>query len=251
MQLFDKNQLDENPSLLDSKWKYEAFNAFSEKLSSRRNLFPCIPATIGFKQSHFRFCFVSDPRLNKTAEELADCLRDFGEQARSFGPYTSLIVFFETPRDLTEQYQVEDYRLLFWSLLSKVHQLDQAEWPEGIPYDPEHPVWEYCFGGEKYFMYCGTPAHQQRKTRSFPYFIFAITPRWVLEEFHSHQGRATNMKKRIRERILKYDEISIHPDLNAYGNQDNFEWKQYFLSDDDSTPSRCPFAFLHKSDKAK
>ncbi|MED1939518.1 YqcI/YcgG family protein [Cytobacillus firmus] len=29
--------------------------------------------------------------------------------------------------------------------------------------------------------------------------------------------------------------------MNSYGADDNFEWKQYFLRDDDTAISKCPF----------
>jgi FPC/CPF motif-containing protein YcgG len=247
MQLLEKNQIELDPLILDEKWKYEAYKQFSEKLSDSKNQFPCIPATIGFKRNQFRYGFLSDPRLNRTVVELVDLLQLFGEESITFGKYTSLIVIFDTPDDLIKKYTVADYRGLFWTLLSKVSQLDDKEWPSHIPQNPENHVWEYCFGGEQYFMYCATPAHKQRKSRHFPYFIFAITPRWVLEEFHSLPDLAEKMRKSIRERISKYDTVGIHPDLNLYGNKENFEWKQYFLSDDSSTSSRCPFNFLYKS----
>lgn len=251
MQLLEKNQIELDSLILDEKWKYDAYKQFSEKLSDNKNQFPCIPATIGFKQNQFRFSFLSDPRLDKTASELVSLLQQYGEQSKTFGKYTSLIAIFETPAELIKNYTVSDYRWLFWSLLSRVSQIDEKEWPSHIPIDPNHHVWEYCFGGEQYFMYCATPAHKQRKSRHFPYFIFAITPRWVLETFHSSQGTAKKVRQEIRERMKKYDTVGIHPDLNMYGCKENFEWKQYFLSDDFSTASHCPFQFLHKSMKQK
>ncbi|MDQ0199523.1 FPC/CPF motif-containing protein YcgG [Neobacillus ginsengisoli] len=83
-------------------------------------------------------------------------------------------------------------------------------------------------------------------SRHFPYFMLAITPRSVLVEFHSSHDYAAKIKSNIRKRLADYDTIRIHPDLNSYGNEDNFEWKQYFLHDDNSAISNCPF---HKTIK--
>ncbi|KOP82983.1 YqcI/YcgG family protein [Cytobacillus solani] len=245
MQLLEGKQIESVPYLLDQQWQYEAFKHFKEKMSDTNGPFPCIPATIGFKLNHFRYGFLGDPRLKETSAELAELLKTFGQNSKSFGHYTSLIAIFHTPEDLIRKYSLADYRLLFWSLLSEISKLDEREWPPHIPRDPEHHVWEYCFGGEQYFMYCATPSHKKRKTRHFPYFIFAITPRWVLVEFNSAIESAKKMREKIRERIVNYDTIEIHPDLNLYGSKGNFEWKQYFLSDDLSTPSRCPFTSFH------
>ncbi|MFD2614292.1 YqcI/YcgG family protein [Paenibacillus gansuensis] len=230
----------------DSDWKKEAYLQFAQRLSDKKHKFPCIPATIGFQLRHFRYAYVSDPRSEQTAKELAEALKVYGVQSRSFGKYTSLIVFFHTPAEVADQYSVEEYRSLFWRLLDQASGLDESEWPAHIPQDPNHHVWEYCFGGEQYFMYCATPAHRLRQSRYFPYFVFAVTPRWVLQEFNAQPERAEEIKRSIRERTAKYDDIGIHPDLNLYGSEDNFEWKQYFLGDDDVPAAGCPFAHLHK-----
>jgi FPC/CPF motif-containing protein YcgG len=71
--------------------------------------------------------------------------------------------------------------------------------------------------------------------------MLAITPRWVLQEFNKHETFAKSIKSQIRNRLEAYDTIRIHPDLNSYGNKANFEWKQYFLRDDESSLSKCPF----------
>ena len=251
MQLLDEKQIESVPCILEKKWQYDAFKCFKEKLSDINNPFPCIPATIGFKLNHFRYVFLGDPRLKETPAELAGMLKKYGQKSKSFGHYTSLIAIFHTPEDLIRKYTIEDYRLLFWSLLSEIRTLDEIEWPSHIPRDPEHHVWEYCFGGEQYFMYCATPSHKKRRSRYFPYFIFAITPRWVLEQFNLKIESANKIRKNIRNRIVNYDKVEIHPDLHLYGSEENFEWKQYFLSDDLSSSSKCPFSFFHISNNEK
>ena len=54
------------------------------------------------------------------------------------------------------------------------------------------------------------------------------------------------IKSLIRERLAHYDQINPHPVLNRYGQEDNYEWKQYFLRDDQTTLSKCPFTSHHK-----
>ncbi|MNJ44244.1 YqcI/YcgG family protein [compost metagenome] len=245
MMLYDQARVKEL-SLKENAWKYEAYRHFAMKLSDPSYLFPCIPATIGFKRGHFRYGFIGEPRSGQAAAEMALLLERYGEEARSCGKYTSLVLFCETPKELADNCTVEEYKEIFWRLLLKVRALDKHDWPARIPADPHDPVWEYCFGQEQYFMYCATPAHRLRQSRYFPYFILAITPRWVLVEFNSSSESAAQIKRKIRERILQYDAVGIHPDLNSYGSKDNFEWKQYFLGDDtDPSNSRCPFADIH------
>ncbi|WP_282155877.1 YqcI/YcgG family protein [Cytobacillus gottheilii] len=222
-------------------WERTALEQFSEKMSDKTKPFPCIPATIGFSKNQLRYGFIGDPRNEETLYELAAILGKFTRESKHFGPYTSLIIFYQTPVDLKETYTVEDYEQLFWEQLSGLSAVDAEEWPEDIPVDPHHPIWEFCFNGEKYFMYCATPAHVSRQSRHFDNMMLAITPRWVLQEFNKKEKFACSIKKKVRERLTKYDDATIHPDLNSYGSEDNFEWRQYFLRDDDTSLSKCPY----------
>ena len=155
--------------------------------------------------------------------------------------YASLVIFFETPENMIAEYQVDDYRQLFWSILTNLTQFDEKEWPADIPTDPTHHQWEFCFDGEPYFTFCATPAHENRKSRHFPCFLLAFQPRWVFKELNDSTAFGRQLKKAIRERLNNYDSIPAHPDLKWYGGEDNYEWKQYFLSDDDISPAKCPF----------
>lgn len=249
MGLYNAEQQEEL-SLLS--WEKDALHAINEKLTNKEQPFPCIPATQGHTLNHFRYGFLGDPRNESTVKEFAELLKEYTKTSRQLGKYTSLIVFFETPEELTQSYSVEQFEQLFWRILTEVSALDEKEWPTHIPTDPHNPIWEYCFHQEQYFMYCATPAHENRKSRHFPYFMMAITPRWVLEQFNENKTLAAKIKENIRKRIVDYDSVPIHPDLNTYGKEDNFEWKQYFLHDDESSLTKCPYhRFLRMIGKVK
>ncbi|MGE8206496.1 YqcI/YcgG family protein [Heyndrickxia sp. NPDC080065] len=235
--LFDKNVLEEPLS----SWQRDAMEAFDKKIMNKEFKFPCIPAFQGYVLNHMRFGFIKDPRIPDTALELAALLKTYGSISRETGDYSALVIFFETPSDLKDSFSIQEYEQLFWNLLNQLALLDEAEWPDQISSTPAHHTWEFCFNNERYFFYCATPAHVQRKSRYFPYFMLAITPRWVLEKYSSISERAEKMKERIRERLSEYDLVPPHPDLKWYGQSDNHEWKQYFLRDDDSTIASCPF----------
>lgn len=210
-------------------------------MSDKNQPFPCIPATIGFSKNQLRYGFIGDPRHTETLYELAELMSQFSSESRNFGSFTSLIIFYQTPRDIKDAYTVEDYEQLFWKQLSGLTALDSAEWPADIPKDPHNPIWEFCFNGEKYFMYCATPAHVNRQSRHFDVMMLAITPRWVLQEFNKKESFAKSIKASVRKRLANYDTVPIHPDLNSYGAEDNFEWRQYFLRDDDTSIAKCPY----------
>ncbi|WP_223292362.1 YqcI/YcgG family protein [Salipaludibacillus neizhouensis] len=45
-----------------------------------------------------------------------------------------------------------------------------------------------------------------------------------------------------------YDNTPVHSDLKTYGEDHNHEWKQYFIRDDNTTASECPFHRKNKKD---
>ncbi|WP_433945670.1 YqcI/YcgG family protein [Paenibacillus sp. SN-8-1] len=240
MILYD-NQMMEGHSVPPEDWQVAAYHAFAAKMTNKEDKFPCIPATLGFTHSHLRYGFVPDPRSPYAEQTMADLLRNYTERSRHFGKYTSLILFFDTPGDLRNKWSVEQYEALFWDLLSRTVREDKREWPQHIPVDPSDHVWEFCFHEESYFVYCATPAHTRRQSRYFPFFMLALTPRWVLVEFNKLPKQTQMIKPLIRQRLKTYDTIGPHPDLKLYGDADNYEWKQYFLRDNDTTAPSCPF----------
>ncbi|WP_251025688.1 YqcI/YcgG family protein [Bacillus sp. ISL-47] len=223
------------------EWKRDALEKFNKKLSDKDKPFPCIPATIGFSKNQLRYGFAEDPREESTTEQVAALLKEYTLHSRTFGNYSSLIIFYKTPDKIRSSYTVKQFEQLFWQQLASLSEIDEVEWPNNIPKDPHDPVWEFCFHGEPYFMYCATPAHVNRQSRHFDYMMLAITPRWVLKEFMKKESLALKIKSQVRKRLKKYDSSPIHPDLNSYGAEDNFEWKQYFIRDDETTISKCPF----------
>ncbi|EWG11197.1 YqcI/YcgG family protein [Cytobacillus firmus] len=218
-------------------WQLNALDKFQKKMTDKEKPFPCIPATIGFAKNQLRYGFAADPGDPASIQQTASILKEFTKHSRDFGSYTSLIIFYKHKDNLN----VEEYEQLFWDQLTGLSEIDEVDWPNETPKDPYDPLWEFCFHGEKYFMYCATPAHKNRQSRHFDTMMLAITPRWVLQEFMKKGTLASRIKNQVRKRLLKYDAIPIHPDLNSYGSDDNFEWKQYFLRDDDTAISKCPF----------
>jgi FPC/CPF motif-containing protein YcgG len=248
--LYTKETLEENPTLLQA-WEREVFTRFSEKLSSKKALFPCIPATQGFALNQLRYGFLRDIRTDESAQDLKELLARYTKISRSTGKYASLIVFAETPEDAVKTYKVEDYYTWFWKTLNSLAQEDEKEWPMHIPKDANDPSWEFCFHGDRYFMYCATPAHKRRQSRSFPCVMLAITPRWVLETFNATKQKSQRVQEAIRKRLVAYDSLEPHQDLNVYGTENNYEWKQYFLTDDETSHAKCPFEHLWKEKHSK
>ncbi|MRH43743.1 hypothetical protein GH741_13780 [Aquibacillus halophilus] len=238
MYLLETNDIIEDKHL--SEWKYDAYQCFVEKITNKQLKFPCIPATQGFALGQFKYGFTGNPMNKNTPSEVANILKEYALCYPQSGNYSSLIIFFDKLNDEPNPNTTLDYEKIFWKILNEVSEFDEIEWPSDIPKSPAHPLWEYCFHGERFFIYCATPSHEKRLSRQFPYLMLAITPRLVFEQFELLHS-AKHIKSKIRERLIQYDSISPHPDLKKYGNQDNSESKQYFLRDDQTTLSQCPF----------
>lgn len=248
MILYTRSWLDEYLYKL-KPWQQSAYKEFSSNIIDSKNPYPCVPAIQGFKKDMLRFGFSSDPRKDEASEQLAALLKQYSEISRDTGNFASLIVFFDSSSIVNDQIKIATYRDIFWSLLNNLYQLDEEPWPVDIPKTPQNHAWEFCFAGEAFFVFCATPAHMDRKSRYSPHFLLAFQPRWVFDEINATTSFGQKLKDIIRKRLIDYDEIPPHPDLKWYGQKDNHEWKQYFLSDDRSSPSSCPFTALKKKIK--
>ncbi len=231
------------------KWEINAFQQFTEMVTDDEQKYPCIPCQVGFMSGHLRYGFVGDPRMPNTAKDIAKLLEAYGECSRETGKYSSLVIFCKTPVDLLNEYKIQDYEKLFWSLLTQVSDLDKLDWPSQISTDPNDSTWEFSFDGHPYFCFNSTPAHSLRKSRYFPYYLLAFQPRWVFEGINDHTKIGRTMKKAIRERLEKFDSVPAHPSLQWYGSSENLEWKQYFLPDDNQIPTKCPFSNMKHKQK--
>ncbi|MEC0229378.1 YqcI/YcgG family protein [Paenibacillus alba] len=242
-----KTWLDRHLSELP-EWQQDAFSQFGDMIADEARMYPCIPGRQGFLSDSLRFGFAADPRSDEAIDEGATLLRQYGDCSRETGKYASLVIFFQTPDDMRNDYAVEDYEQLFWSVLSRVSAKDQLPWPGHIASDPSHHSWEFCFSGHPYFAFCGTPAHQVRKSRHTSHFLITFQPRWVFAEINDSTPFGRNMKKQIRQKLVAYDGVPAHPSLKWYGQADNLEWEQYFLRDDETVAAKCPFSSMHKKD---
>jgi uncharacterized protein len=247
--LYTKSWIDHHMEEI-TPWQQTAFTQFSALMCDEENPFPCVPGKQGFQTDTLRFGFAEDPRKDEASEKLVYLLKQYGGISRDTGNYASLVVFFNSGEIPGYDHSVESYQQIFWDLLNRVHKSDDTPWPDDIAKDPHDHTWEFCFNGEPYFAFCATPAHIVRKSRHFPYFLLAFQPRWVFDEINFSTAFGQKLKKVIRKRLVDYDEVEPHPSLKWYGQEDNYEWKQYYLSDDDSSMSKCPFSHIHKKIKS-
>ncbi|BFU60664.1 MULTISPECIES: YqcI/YcgG family protein [Rodentibacter] len=195
--------------------------------------FPCVFGVKGFTKDQIRYVF----QENIEPIYLANVLRDYLKYCKSYGNYTSLVIF-EKPNQIST---LEEYHSKFWGILKELSDLDYAKPVDSIPAELDTPMWEFSFNGELIFVVCTTPAHQKRQSRRSTGFILTFQPRWVFDDLLGSEEKAEVAFKTVRERLEKYDLISQSPYLGKYGDKNNREWKQYFLDDTNEINIKCPF----------
>ncbi|MCP1181952.1 YqcI/YcgG family protein [Paenibacillus sp. 1781tsa1] len=230
---------------LDSHdWRKQEFEHFEKDMTSESPRFPCIFGSMGLSRNELRFSFFDDVD-DHSIEELGKALREYVEQARSFGNYTSMVTFFNIGKDLS----IHEYQHMFWSILTRLHTIDLKEWPEFIPNEENDPLWEFCFHGEPIFVVCNTPAHEVRRSRRANTYMITFQPRWVFDSIGLGTPKGDKSKDLVRSLLRQYDAIEPFPHLGIYGNPNNREWLQYFIPDTNevSATAQCPFHHMRRN----
>jgi uncharacterized protein len=208
-------------------------------LLSSREPFPCTFAVTAAKQGSLRFGFIESLHETGAWWPLLGILSSYLKGYQKISRNTSLVVFFALEDGCLA---LGDYYQKFWGIMQFLHDNDPEEWPASIPCQVDHGWWEFSFGGVPIFAVCSTPAHDSRKSRSSPVFLITFQPRWVFEGLEAGTLRGATMRRVIRERLRAYDQVEPSPELGAYGDAANREWRQYFLPDDNQASfPRCPF----------
>ena len=210
-----------------------------ETLLSGERPFPCTFAVAAAKRNTLRFGFIEDSAEPDTWWPLLEIMIEYLKIYQDISRDTSLVVFFKPEAELRP---MADYRSRFWRILQFLHDNDPHPWPADIPADVDSTEWEFSFNGVPIFVVCNTPAHDRRKSRHSPGFLITFQPRWVFEGLEADSPRGIAARRVIRKRLARFDEVEASPELGAYGDPANREWRQYFLPDDNDTPEpRCPF----------
>jgi uncharacterized protein len=222
-----------------SSWQSVMFSEFEAQLSSEARPFPCVFGVSGYRADQLRYLFLDPFEVEVLGAQLAQ----FVAESRSLGPNTSLVVFTR-PRPVQT---LDAYYRKMWLTLDQLARLDKSPWPDTIPEQIDHPMWEFSFAGEPMFVVCSTPAHVMRQSRRSSAFMLTFQPRWVFEKILGTEKAALAAFAEVRKRLIPYDSTSPSPLLGRYGNNDGREYQQYFLPDDNHAGTGCPFAKLAQS----
>ncbi|MBF8747271.1 YqcI/YcgG family protein [Pseudomonas putida] len=220
-------------------WTYQTIQHFRGVLAN-----PDFPCLFGRKAVAGESCHILFARAEHLADDIARGLSDYVATIKPIPLKqrigSPLVVFLETPGDSTLAQQ----QALAWKVLEGVHARDPQPWPQAMPTDPQDSDWSFCYAGMPLFINMNFPGHQQMKSRNLgPHITFVINPR---ENFDEVANAATEsgrrIRARIRDRVRHYNDGVVPDTLGAFGDRDNYEWKQYQLQEQGSlNPSRCPF----------
>lgn len=172
-------------------------------------------------------------------EPLAHALEFFLDNTpRVRGGRHALCAFIQSPAGSTH----EDYDRGFWQVLQYLHDHDPKPWPAALPTTPQDPGWEFCFNGEAMFVFAAVPTHVLRASRNLGrHLVMIFQPRSVFLDIAGGTPAGALARSRIRERLDAWDLSRPHPSMGDYGDPSNFEWRQYFIPDDDSDLHQvCP-----------
>lgn len=226
---------------------FAAFKEFNEVLSDAT--FPCLFGRRAWKDKTNKFLFC-DRIENGGLEHFRRGLIEYTEfvantdiKDRLFSP---LVVFVEGLLDTSEA-----HHLVAWKLLQYLIDTDQKSWPDNVPLDQDNPLWSFCFNDMQLFFNISTPAHKVLRSRRLSSCLtFVVNPRENFDVIANSQEKSGQLiRQKIRERVSEYNGGFVPSELGFFGDNDNFEWKQFQLGEPGLPgPLKCP---LHMKNKDK
>lgn len=215
-------------------WLVREHRLFAQRLLDRD--YPCYFGTSAEKRGELRYGYTEGD-----VGHLPVLLREFLALSRSRPKVRHALALFFAPEEVERP--LSYYRGRFWETLGFLHGEDGKPWPEGRPSDPEDPDWEFCFDGEPMFVFASAPAYRDRASRNMgDCLILLFQPRRVFDGIEGGTPAGTRTREIIRQRMREWDGMEYHPDMGSYGDPSSYEWKQYFLPDDNlPVAGECPF----------
>jgi FPC/CPF motif-containing protein YcgG len=214
-------------------WLERAYNTFHANVTHAA--FPCFFGTNVERRREMFYSFVSEDDIAHLPETMATFI---ALSRKKENERNNFAVFVEPPKvPLTH----EAFRTFCWNLLQ--HLADRDPSPGHLTqYDPSDPSWEFSFADTAMFVVGCSPTYERRRSRNLgDGIVLLFQPRSVFIDPITKREIAPEARHQIRQRLRNWDGVPHHPDLGVYGDPANLEWKQYFISDDDSPETGiCP-----------
>jgi uncharacterized protein len=194
----------------------------------RQREYPCHFGRQALERGNLLTTYADPEDLRPLARALA-CFLDCTPRIR--GGRHLLCAFIRSPAGHTHHEQDR----VFWQVLQYLHDHDPEPWPAAYPMSPRDPAWEFCFNGEAMFVFAAAPTHLARASRNLgEHLVMLFQPRSVFLDIAAGTPAGIVARSRIRDRLRTWDLAAPHPSMGEYGDPSNFEWRQYFIPDDDS-----------------
>lgn len=222
-------------------WLTDVYQAFIATISAADLRYPCHFGARGQRDGRNSFTAIDSEDPDAALASLAEAVRAFQRRAWSGQKRQSLIAFIG-PVDRRPDARRDAER--FWALLSGLSAIDDRPWPGDCPTDVTDPKWQWCFGGEPWFVFCCSPAYQNRRSRNVgPCLTLVFQVRRVFEGLSGSSPAGMAAKRLVRAGLGRYDAVPPHPHLGDDQHSSVYKWRQYMLPDDDSelAPASCPF----------
>ncbi|HZN71557.1 MAG TPA: YqcI/YcgG family protein [Micromonosporaceae bacterium] len=214
-------------------WWTDAAAALTADLADPR--YPCHFGHIALSRGELFATF-----FDRGLDGLAGSLREFLDQSGRTPARRLALAAFRRPEE--DDGDERSYADEFWRILQHLHDHDDRPWPDGVPSDPDDPMWEFSFHGSAMFVFAAAPSYKRRRSRSLgAAMVLLFQPRNVFAGIEGGTAAGIAARRRIRAWLAAWDGTAPHPDLGDYGDPSNHEWRQYFIADGDSRlHERCP-----------
>jgi hypothetical protein len=233
-------------------WVRDHWRTFSGSLTGEHegSPFPCFFGAESVRSGDPLYTVVDSMTDPAALRELGETLLEYLEVWPDHSERASLVTFFRPP---AEPWTERDYHEALWHVLQFLHVHDPEPWPADIPTDPDHPEWEFSFGGAPMFPTCRAPFYTDRRSRYCPVGLeITFQPRALFENLNVTADHPTGQQARelIQERLGEYDDLPPHPLLGDWGVEGDREWHQYMLpADETQAPDRPPIRVTREHPK--
>ncbi|KAI9687378.1 MAG: hypothetical protein M1822_002421 [Bathelium mastoideum] len=226
----------------ESTWQRQGFAAFVHQLEDKSRPFPCIYGTQGCKANQLDFAFLPSEELGdmKVAKAAGKVIVEYHKHMHSRGRNTALVMISPPPR---KERSLDEYNVVFWSLLRGLRRVDPRPWPKDVPRDTASERWSFNFDGKASFLVVLTPAHRQRKSRYAPNLCITYQPKFIFDALFTSDAKRQCATQKVRGLVDRFDDVPHSPGIADFGVPGTTESKQYFLMDQNKS-TQCLYQSL-------
>jgi len=212
-------------------WLSSSYAVFRERVLSPG--YPCFFGARAEQNGEMFYAYASPEDVANLPVTMRTFAAYSGE--REYRHY-NIAVFFEPELHARAH---PEYHDLFWKTLAYLEANDEAT---SATRPPDDPMWEFSFAGVEMFVVCACPSYTNRSSRNLgPGMVLLFQPRSVFVDKITNRVIGLSSRTEVRRRLQRWDKVPAHPDLGVYGEEDNREWRQYFLPDDNQPVlGQCP-----------